>query len=189
MSQTMTNMAHREEQCRTSGGRIDRTADYDVISSLPDPRRIFDLIDQRMLRAKREQSMFTLFSINLDRFKEADDRLGHHFSALLLKELAQRLRSCLRKPDTVERLGEHELAVLVSTLKSRTDAATVAQRLVDAIALPFFIEGREYPLGARIGISLYPDDGETAELLLVKADTAMCRARRIWYNNYQFYSS
>lgn len=173
---------------KASERRLERMAKYDALTGLPNRGFFFDRLNQLLLQAKRDDSMFALLFIDLDRFKEANDRLGHYFGDLLLKEVAQRLVGCVRDCDTVARMGGDEFVVIVSRIKGKEDAANMAQRVGEAIAEPFEIHGEQCRLGASIGISLYPDDGETRELQLVKADTAMYRSKKLGRNNYQFYS-
>jgi diguanylate cyclase (GGDEF)-like protein/PAS domain S-box-containing protein len=174
---------------KASERRLERMANYDALTELPNRSFFFDRLNQLLLQSKRDQSMFALLFIDLDRFKEANDRLGHYFGDLLLKEVAQRLTSCVRESDTVARMGGDEFVVILSKIKDKADVATMAQRLGEAIGRPFNLQDRECTLGASIGISLFPDDGETKELQLVKADTAMYRSKKLGRNNYQFYSA
>jgi diguanylate cyclase (GGDEF)-like protein/PAS domain S-box-containing protein len=173
---------------KASERRLERMANYDTLTGLPNRSFFFDRLNQLMLQAKRDQSMFALLFIDLDRFKEANDTLGHYFGDLLLKEVALRLISCMRESDTVARMGGDEFVVILSKITAKAEAAAMAQSLVDTIGRPFLLQGNECLLSASIGISLYPDDGENKELQLVKADTAMYRSKKMGRNNYQFYS-
>jgi diguanylate cyclase (GGDEF)-like protein/PAS domain S-box-containing protein len=173
---------------KASERRLERMANYDALTALPNRSFFFDRLNQLTLQAKRDQARFALLFIDLDRFKEANDRLGHYFGDLLLKEVALRLTSCLRESDTVARMGGDEFVVILSRISARADVAAMAQRITDAIAMPFTFQDRECSLGASIGISLFPEDGETKELQLVKADTAMYRAKKLGRNGYQFYT-
>jgi diguanylate cyclase (GGDEF)-like protein/PAS domain S-box-containing protein len=168
--------------------RLERMAKYDALTGLPNRSFFFDRLNQLMLQAQRDNSMFALLFIDLDRFKEANDRLGHYFGDLLLKEVARRLIGCVRQSDTVARMGGDEFVVIVSKIDAKEDAAAMAQRIGESIAEPLEVQGERCQLGASIGISLYPEDGDTQELQLVKADTAMYRSKRQGRNNYQFYS-
>jgi diguanylate cyclase (GGDEF)-like protein/PAS domain S-box-containing protein len=173
---------------KASERRLERMAKYDALTGLPNRSFFFDRLNQLMLQGKRDETMFALLFIDLDRFKEANDRLGHYFGDLLLKEVARRLAGCVRESDTVARMGGDEFVVIVSRINGKEDAASMAKRISEAIAGAFDIQGEQCQLGASIGISLYPDDGETKELQLVKADTAMYRSKRLGRNSYQFYS-
>lgn len=176
-------------QRKASERRLGRMANYDALTVLPNRDFFLDRLNQLISQAKRDQSLFALLYIGLDRFKQANARLGRYFGDLLLKEVAQRLASCVQEADTVARLGGDQFVVILSKIHARADAAVVAQRIAEAIGRRFDIQGRECLLSASIGISLYPGDGENKELQMVKADTAMRRAKKLGRNSYQFYSS
>ena len=168
--------------------RLERMANYDVLTALPNRGLFLDRLGQLILHARRDAARFALLFIELDRFKEADDRLGHYFGDLLLKKVAQRLTMCLKETDTVARLAGGEFVVILSRITARADAARVAERVLKAIARPYSLQGRECTLGASIGISLFPEDGETGELQLMKADTARYRSKKFGPDTYQFYT-
>ena len=168
--------------------RLERMANYDLLTGLPSRSLFFDRLNQLMLHAKRDASRFALLFIDLDRFEEANDRLGHYFGDLLLKEVALRLTSCVRESDTVARIGEDGFVVILSRLSARVDVATLAQRITESIGQPLTLLDRECSLDANIGISLFPRDGETCELLLAKAETARLRGKLSGSTSYQFYS-
>lgn len=173
---------------KASERRLELLAKYDALTGLPNRSFFFDRLSQLILQGKRDQSMFALLFIDLDRFKEANDRLGHACGDLLLKEVALRLVSCVRQSDTVARMGGDEFVVILTKIMDKADAALLAQRLVESIGVPFSIQGKACELSASIGISLYPEDGENQEEQLVKADTAMYRSKRLGRNTYQFYT-
>jgi len=168
--------------------RLERMANYDLLTGLPNRSFFSDRLSQLILHGKRDGTRFALLFIDLDRFKETNDLLGHYFGDLLLKEVAERLRSCLRESDTVARLGGDEFVVILSRIQGRSDAALMAERISLAIAQPFRLQDRECSIGASIGISLFPEDGETKEQQMVKADTAMYRSKKLGRNTYQFFS-
>ena len=174
---------------KASERRLERMANYDLLTGLPNRGFFFDRLNQLMLQAKRDGAMFALLYIDLDRFKEVNDLLGQYYGDLLLKEVASRLTCCVRESDTVARMGGDEFVVIISKIRKKADAAGMASRLGEAIGRPFEIQDRLCRLGASIGISLYPDDGESIELQLVKADTAMYRSKKLGRNDYQFYGS
>jgi diguanylate cyclase (GGDEF)-like protein/PAS domain S-box-containing protein len=168
--------------------RLERMANYDVLTSLPNRSFFFDRLNQLILLAKRDGFRFALLFIDLDRFKQANDSLGHYYGDLLLKEVAQRLKACLRESDTVARMGGDEFVVILSCISAPHDAALMAERITGILAKPFLIQERECLLGASIGISLFPEDGDTKEQQLVKADTAMYRSKRLGRNTWQFFT-
>jgi len=173
---------------KASERRLERMANYDQLTALPSRSLFFDRLNQLLLQAKRYESRFALLSIDLDEFKETNDRLGHYYGDLLLKEVAKRLTSCVRESDTVARMGGDEFVVILSKIAGRSDAASAAQRVLGELRRPFDLQGEECLLAASIGISLYPEDGETADLQLVKAETAMHSSKKLG-RDYQFSSS
>lgn len=168
--------------------RLQRMANYDLLTGLPNRTLFFDRLSRLILHARRDPIRFALLFIDLDRFKEANDRFGHGFGDGLLKEVARRLNSCLRETDTAARMGGDEFVLISTGIASRGDAVAVARRVSENLARPYLVRGQEFSLGASIGISLFPEDGETVELQLVKADTAMYRCKRRGANGYHFYS-
>jgi diguanylate cyclase (GGDEF)-like protein len=126
--------------------------------------------------------------IDLDRFKQINDTLGHEAGDELLKEVACRLKACLRGSDIVARLGGDEFVVLLTELTEATYAATVAHKIILAIARPFSLLGQDFRVTASIGISTYPQDGRDAQTLTKNADLAMYKAKEDGKNKFQFYS-
>jgi diguanylate cyclase (GGDEF)-like protein len=122
--------------------------------------------------------------LDLDRFKIVNDTLGHSLGDALLRVVAERLRSVLREGDTIARMGGDEFTVL-SDLRHDSDAAKIAQKLLEVVAQPVRVEGHELYVTTSIGLALFPNDGDTAELLLKNADTAMYRAKELGRNSYQ----
>jgi diguanylate cyclase (GGDEF)-like protein/PAS domain S-box-containing protein len=168
--------------------RLERMANYDTLTGLPNRSFFFDRLNQLILHAKRDATRFALLFIDLDRFKAANDQLGHYYGDQILKEVAVRLRLCLRDCDTVARMGGDEFVVILSKISHRSDAARMAGRITETIGQPFRLLDEEFSLGVSIGISLFPEDGETREQQMVKADTAMYRSKKLGRNSYQFFS-
>jgi diguanylate cyclase (GGDEF)-like protein len=126
--------------------------------------------------------------LDLDRFKQINDTLGHEAGDHLLREVASRLTGCVRDSDTVARLGGDEFVVLLPQLDDGTYAATVAHKILSVIAMPFTLIGHEFRVTASIGISTYPQDGLDEQTLTKNADIAMYQAKEEGKNNFQFYS-
>jgi len=126
--------------------------------------------------------------IDLDRFKLVNDTLGHGTGDRLLKEAATRLTQCVRSGDTVGRFGGDEFGAILADLGAGGDAGLVAQKIIEALERPFSLEGNETYVTASIGITLFPDDGEEAEALVMNSDTAMYRAKEQGRNNYQYFT-
>ena len=152
-------------------------ATHDPLTDLPNRELFRDRVTQALALARREKRMAAVMLLDLDRFKPINDTLGHASGDRVLQGVARRLLSCLRDCDTAARLGGDEFAVLLQEITTGEDAAPVAQRLLDALAKPFILSGREYSISASIGISLYPAHGATASALLSSADSAMYRAK------------
>jgi diguanylate cyclase (GGDEF)-like protein len=139
--------------------------------------------------AKRKNGKFGLFFLDLDRFKQINDSLGHPVGDSVLRIISKRLQAIMRKEDTVSRLGGDEFTILVQDLKKGEDASVLAQKIILALSEPINIENHTLYVTSSIGISIFPDDGIEADNLLKNADAAMFRAKEEGRNNFQFYSS
>jgi diguanylate cyclase (GGDEF)-like protein len=148
-----------------------------------------DRLQQAVALAARQGTRIAVMFLDLDRFKNINDSLGHFVGDRMLEQVAARLAAALRGGDTVARLGGDEFVVLLPGLKSPADAATVAAHLLQRLAPPVLIDGRELHVTASVGISLYPDDGDCAEALMRSADTAMYHAKDSGRNGFQFYAA
>ena len=174
---------------KAAESRLERMANYDLLTALPSRSLFRDRLGQLMLHARRDAAQFALLIIDLDRFKEVNSRLGDYLGDLLLKEVALRITSCLKESDTVARMGGGEFVVILAKIAARNDAASVAERITEVIGQPFDLQDRQCSLIASIGISLFPEDGETEDLQLVKADTARYRCKKFGRSAFQFYSA
>jgi diguanylate cyclase (GGDEF)-like protein len=158
-----------------------------------------DRLAQVLAHASRYQSSLAVLFLDLDRFKVSNDTLGHNVGDLLLKQVAGRLSDSVRHSDSVsryvdkeeshslERLGGDEFTVLLTNLRDVQDAGTVARRIVEVLANPFLIEGREIFVTISMGIAVFRVDGESVDALLKNADSAMYQAKAKGRNNFQFY--
>jgi diguanylate cyclase (GGDEF)-like protein/PAS domain S-box-containing protein len=168
--------------------RLKYLADYDQLTALPN-RSLFNQRLQRALaHAQRFNKALAVLFIDLDRFKNINDTLGHGAGDKVLQSVATRLMGCVRETDVVARLGGDEFVVLLEQAADARQASAVGQKLISAIAQSFPLEGREYHVTASIGISTYPTDGEDGATLLKNADIAMYRAKEQGKNNVQFYA-
>lgn len=167
---------------------VEHRATHDSLTGLPN-RAIFSALLAQMLRsAQRHKQNLAVLFIDLDGFKAVNDRLGHDAGDTLLKEMAARFRGAVRTSDVVVRLGGDEFVVLAQDLVARESAAVVAQKLLDAAAMPVQVVGGVCQVGASIGIATFPDDGDGEQLLIRYADHAMYVAKREGKNTFRFFT-
>jgi len=171
-----------------SDERVAYLAQFDTLTGLPNRHLFHDRMAQTLSQAERNNWYAGVVYIDVDRFKIVNDTYGHAIGDALLTEVAQRLRNCVRSGDTVGRLGGDEFAIVLSDLANVYDANTIAQKILDALAQPFKLDAYETYVTASLGISLYPNDGIDADILLKNADTAMYRAKEQGRNNFEFYT-
>ncbi|PQP02336.1 GGDEF domain-containing protein [Massilia phosphatilytica] len=167
--------------------RLTYLAQYDPLTSLPNRRRLAHSLEDAIDAAARADGRAAVMFIDLDRFKNVNDMLGHGVGDQLLVQAAKRLSACARAGDVVARLGGDEFAVVLPALDDDGVAAAVAARVIEALAQPFFLEGQQLFVSASVGIATYPENGRDADTLLKNADTAMYGAKNGGRNNYQFY--
>ena len=141
-----------------------------------------------LLKRRKTGTRLAVLFLDADEFKHINDSLGHTLGDRVLQLLGERVTSCVREGDTVARLGGDEFAVLLEEVGSADGVSTIAQKILDALSRPLRVESHEFVLTISTGISLFPDDGESAETLLKHADEAMYRAKQAGRANYQFYS-
>jgi diguanylate cyclase (GGDEF)-like protein/PAS domain S-box-containing protein len=164
-----------------------RLANTDELTGLPNRSWLTKFLASALERAGRDDASIALLFIDLDNFKNVNDAFGHAAGDALLCEAARRLQATLRPTDHVARLGGDEFTVVLHPLVSETDATGIAERIIDALSQPYQIAGGINQVGASVGISLYPRDGETAEALLKHADIAMYAAKTNAKGAYSFY--
>lgn len=172
---------------RENEERVRRMAYYDPLTQLPNRRLLEDRLDLAIRHAHRQQQQLGVVFIDLDHFKQVNDTLGHAAGDALLLEVAHRLRSVLREDDTLARLGGDEFIALLPELNEASEARKIAARLIDSISGPFFVDGQQFRIGCSLGISLYPDDGDSVDMLVQHADAAMYRAKQEGRNTYRFF--
>ena len=150
---------------------------HDALTNLPNRRLFRDRVHQAVLLAKRAEGRAAVMLLDLDRFKEVNDTLGHHIGDLLLQQVANRLQSSLREGDTIARLGGDEFAVLLPTVAGEDAAGQVADKILRALEEPFTLRGWTFDIEASVGVALFPDHGESVDSLLQRADVAMYLAK------------
>ncbi len=167
--------------------RIQYLANYDVLTGLPNRYLLNDRLEQGLGLAQRHQKRIAVMFIDLDHFKNINDSLGHDVGDALLKLVSQRLRACLRRSDTIARQGGDEFVALLGDLDSEDEVTFVAEKMLDSLRGEFLLEGYRLSVTASIGVSVYPDDGETTVQLLRNADLAMYRAKNSGRSRFEYY--
>jgi diguanylate cyclase (GGDEF)-like protein/PAS domain S-box-containing protein len=160
----------------------------DTLTGLPNRVLFQDRLHQSLAQSRREHVKLALIYIDLDNFKTVNDTLGHSAGDELLGQVAGRLRACVRESDTVARLGGDEFALILMDARGAEEMARVARHLQEKLAEPYHLQGLDVTGGASMGITFWPEDGDSAETLLKNADVAMYRAKAQGRNNFQFYT-
>ena len=172
------------EAARDHGKAQESLALTDPLTGLPNRRLLVDRVSMALVRARRDQSAMAVLYLDLDGFKEINDRLGHGAGDALLKMVAGRLSAAVREEDTVARLGGDEF-VIVLHLSDGADAGQVASKLIAAVSQPYEIEGQAVSVTISAGVALYPVHGEDAETLMKSADLVLYEAKRSGKNVYR----
>jgi diguanylate cyclase (GGDEF)-like protein/PAS domain S-box-containing protein len=167
---------------------LSELANYDQLTKLPNRVLFHDRLSQAILKAKRSQTKFALFFIDLDKFKEINDSFGHGTGDIVLVETSRRLQHLFRDADTVARLSGDEFLAILENIKSEEDIANIAQKTVQLLAQPLEVAGETMYVTCSIGISIYPDHTNDSKMLLKHADEAMYKAKALGKNNFQFYT-
>jgi diguanylate cyclase (GGDEF)-like protein/PAS domain S-box-containing protein len=168
--------------------RIQYLAYHDGLTTLPNRASFSQILNHGINHAHRYNKGMAVLFIDLDRFKNINDTLGHEAGDALLQEVGKRLKHSVRQSDTVARLGGDEFVILLEELSEPGRVATVAGKILSAIIKPFQMLGQEFRVTASIGISIYPEDGQDEQTLMKKADIAMYHAKEEGKNNFQFHS-
>lgn len=163
-------------------------AHFDTVTNLPNRILFYDRLEQALAQAQRYQQKLAILFLDLDGFKQVNDKYGHHVGDGLLKAVAERLNENARSMDTVARVGGDEFVFILNDVAHPNNAAIVARKIVESLAHPFVIDGNTCQIGGSIGISIFPDDSAKMEALVKHADDAMYMAKNNGKNNYQFFS-
>ncbi len=180
-------LAKQYEALRAAEARLIYVGLHDPLTDLPNRRLLLESVQQAIAQAAREQQELALLFVDLDRFKELNDTLGHDLGDRLLIEVAQRLRGCVRESDVVARLGGDEFVVMLRGA-GYAAAARLAQEILYRLTQPFLLDGHTWELSGSIGIAVYPHDAVDAASLLRAADQAMYWAKESGRNRYETYS-
>jgi diguanylate cyclase (GGDEF)-like protein/PAS domain S-box-containing protein len=164
-------------------------ANHDQLTALPNRNLFSEHLSMAIAQAARSGEKVAALFIDLDRFKNVNDTLGHQIGDALLQQVARRFRGCLRESDLVARLGGDEYTVMMRPVRDLQEVAACAQKLINVLSAPFEVNGHELFITGSIGISIYPDDAPDASTLLKNADIAMYRSKEQGKNTYQFFSN
>jgi diguanylate cyclase (GGDEF)-like protein/PAS domain S-box-containing protein len=173
---------------KKSDALILKQANYDTLTQLPNRRLFNDRLEQGIKVAHREQLHMALLFIDLDRFKEVNDTLGHHMGDELLIEAAQRIKSSVRESDTVARLGGDEFTVILNELHDLSPIGTISQKIIESLSEPFRLRDERVFVSASIGVTVYPEDAMEAGELLKNADQAMFAAKQNGRNRVNYFT-
>jgi len=182
----ITSMKSTEEQLAEALEKVSNLANHDALTQLPNLRLARERLLSAISLSKRKGWMAAIMFIDLDGFKEVNDSHGHDIGDKVLKIVAERLTDSLRESDTVARIGGDEFLVIQTEVPHRFAAANVAEKIVKRISQPIHVDTIEICIGASIGISVFPENGEDIRTLMKKADDAMYYTKRIGKNNYTF---
>lgn len=169
--------------------KLAHQAHHDALTGLPNRLLFHDRLNQALVYSERKKLQVAVLYMDLDRFKDINDLLGHSSGDELLRQACTRMQPCIRKTDTLARLGGDEFTVVLSELSDPQDAMHVATKLIAAMRAPFHIDQHELFVTLSLGISIYPDDGLDSETLMVSADAAMYRAKETGRDNFQWFAA
>ncbi|HXP42314.1 MAG TPA: EAL domain-containing protein [Candidatus Acidoferrales bacterium] len=170
---------------RAASLEMSRVAQHDVLTQLPNRTLFDDRLTQAISLAERQNKQLAVLFVDVDQFKRINDTLGHAVGDNLLRSVAGRLTACIRRTDTVSRLGGDEFLILLPQVEHAEDAAITARKILRAMASPHIIDNKSLDINVSIGGSTYPADGQDAESLLSQADVAMYEAKQHGRNSYQ----
>jgi diguanylate cyclase (GGDEF)-like protein len=168
--------------------QIEHLAYYDGLTALPNRELFIDRLSLALVQSHREGQKLAVLFLDLDRFKQINDSLGHAVGDELLRAMGKRVHEGVREGDTLARLGGDEFTLLLPGVHNASEAARIAQKLMEAVRRPFQLKGRELYVTTSIGISIYPEDGVDAESLIRSADIAMYRAKEQGRDRFQLYA-
>ena len=177
-----------EEKVNDKTKTLKHQAHYDSLTALPNRLLFSDRLAQSIKHASRHKTTLSLLFLDLDRFKEVNDSLGHEVGDKLLQIVSIRLKACIREEDTIARQGGDEFTILLGDIETN-DLIKLANKLISTIQEPFRINHHELYVTLSIGISNFPEDGTSSNVLLRNADTAMYKTKELGKNGYQFYNS
>jgi len=181
---SFTDISKRKE----TEAHIEYLAHHDALTGLYNRISLIDRLEQSLSLAQRDNKQVAVLFIDLDRFKNINDSLGHHMGDLLLVEVAERLKLCVRKSDIVARIGGDEFVIAITNMVSNSYVTIIANDILQIVSESYEIEGEELSTSPSIGISVFPNDGENVDDLMRNADVAMYHAKEHGRNNYHFFT-
>src|SRR5450631_452636 len=174
---------------RAASLETSHASQHDVLTNLPNRTLFNDRLKQAISLAERQGKQLAVLFVDIDQFKRINDSLGHTMGDKLLRSVAGRLMACVRRTDTVCRMGGDEFVILLSQVEHAEDAALTARKILRAVAAPHIIDNKSLDVNVSIGGSTYPDAAQDAESLLGQADAAMYEAKQHGRNRYEFFRS
>jgi len=185
---SILTVVHDISRRKKNEAKIAFQSNYDALTELPNRSLFADRLSQAISIARREKTIVALIYIDLDNFKVINDTLGHSAGDRLLQKATQRLLATVREEDTVARLGGDEFTIILANISKEALASIAANKILNTLAQPFSLDGREIHVTASIGISTYPRDGDDVEALLKNADTALYRAKAQGRGAFRFFT-
>lgn len=181
-------VAQRTRELQDANKQLEQMASYDSLTALPNRSLMYEYLKQMIAHARRSKQPLAVLFLDLDGFKQVNDVFGHDAGDLLLKEVASRMKSCLRAEDVVARIGGDEFIVISAHLQDTQNAEDFAIRIINAVGQPVDMHGSQATVGVSIGISCFPGDSENMDELISFADQAMYQAKKAGKNTFCFYS-
>ncbi len=184
----ITSYIEQAEKIEEEKDKFFHLANHDALTNLPNRMMFDDRVYQAIKTAHRHKGKLAVLFIDLDHFKEINDSLGHDVGDVVLQSVAERIKELIRTEDSVARLGGDEFTILLHSINSLNDAAKVSQKILEDLKKPIFVGESELYVTSSIGISLYPEDGDSTVELLKNADAAMYKAKENGRNKFEFYT-
>lgn len=179
----------RTRELRLANAELTKLASHDVLTGLPNRKLVSELLERALAAARRDKLHVGLMFIDLDEFKPVNDQYGHAMGDLLLIEAAKRIHGCIRDSDTVSRIGGDEFIILLPVIDAVQDACLVAEKIRQALNLPFEIKNKSLSITSSIGIAIYPEHGSDENTLLKNADDAMYDAKKNGRNRVKLFQT
>ncbi|MGF1498950.1 MAG: CHASE2 domain-containing protein [Elainellaceae cyanobacterium] len=186
LRRTAAELVRSNAELRQTGNHLRHMAYHDPLTGLPNRKLFQERLIQAIEWATQNRQLIGVLFLDLDGFKAVNDTLGHPIGDLLLKAVAQRLTGCLRASDTIARLGGDEFVVILPAIPCTEHISTVAEKILTTLSSPFLLESKTISITTSIGVSIYPNHGESMEILIVAADQAMYHAKERGKNRYEF---